>query len=252
MLKLSISCQLQAKMTLPPGFMAMVAKINELTGEELLAQLVQKKGVGTAVPTFKIKSPQRPLAGDLECQIVKGAPTTVQEKSDTFLEYLDYTPTKGKGRRMSPMGSLLKKRSEILKKIATFLVEKNEEFFLEGKPLKPCTKKACATAIEEDYSLVSRCTTDKHTMVVNGVKYKLSGFFTQRRVHSETIQCWLKETVAGEDPQKPFSDTQLVSLFNQHFAVAVKRRVMAKYRAEAKIGDHWKRRKISVSETVAD
>ena len=52
----------------------------------------------------------------------------------------------------------------------------------------------------------------------------------------------LRQLVAGESPEAPLSDDELVALLGAH-GIRVARRTVAKYRGELSIPSSWRRRK---------
>jgi RNA polymerase sigma-54 factor len=98
---------------------------------------------------------------------------------------------------------------------------------------------AMETGLHE--STVSRVTTEKYIHTPRGT-FELKYFFSSH-VNSDNcadnkssiaIRAMVKQMIAGENPQKPLSDSQLVSKLKEQ-GIIVARRTIAKYRESLNI-----------------
>jgi len=115
--------------------------------------------------------------------------------------------------------------------------------------LKPLTLKQVADMIGMHESTVSRVTTHKYVQTPRGL-FELKFFFTSglesvdgMDVSSLSVKEKIKEMVAQEPPQKPYSDQKIMQLLNSQ-GLNIARRTIAKYREELKIPSASQRRKL--------
>jgi len=123
----------------------------------------------------------------------------------------------------------LRQRRETIRRIASFLIERQEPFLRNGvRYLEPLTRAEVASAIGVHESTVSRATANKHVQIPSHEVIPFSHFFTA----SLNIKDVLLELVTKED--RPLTDQELVEMLRQRgFDVA--RRTVAKYRNQLKI-----------------
>lgn len=123
----------------------------------------------------------------------------------------------------------LRQRRETIRRIANFLIERQEPFLRHGvRYLEPLTRAEVAGSIGVHESTVSRATANKHVQIPSHEVIPFSHFFTA----SLSIKDVLLELVTKED--RPLTDQELVEMLRQRgFDVA--RRTVAKYRNQLKI-----------------
>ncbi len=142
----------------------------------------------------------------------------------------------------------IQQRRENLKKLVEFLVDYQKEFLLQGKEhLKPLTLKDISKYIGLHESTISRLVNSKYIQTPYGV-IPLKTFFSNKvskesgNISSERVKYLIKDLIEKEDPKKPYSDSDIVNLLNQH-GIKVARRTVTKYREELNIPDSRKRKK---------
>jgi RNA polymerase sigma-54 factor len=162
-----------------------------------------------------------PLYQELARQAVRGneAGVTIEEK-DHLTQFVG---------RAQLFLTNLRQRRETIRRIATYLIERQERFLRHGvRYLEPLTRAEVALAIGVHESTVSRATANKHVQLPSHEVIPFSHFFTA----SLNIKDVLLELVTKED--RPLTDQELVEMLRQRgFDVA--RRTVAKYRNQLKI-----------------
>lgn len=123
----------------------------------------------------------------------------------------------------------LRQRRETIRRIANYLIERQEQFLRHGvRYLEPLTRAEVAAAIGVHESTVSRATANKHVQLPSHEVIPFSHFFTA----SLSIKDVLLELVTKEE--RPLTDQELVDMLRERgFDVA--RRTVAKYRNQLKI-----------------
>lgn len=120
----------------------------------------------------------------------------------------------------------LRQRRETIRRIAEFLIERQEGFLRHGvRHLAPLTRAEVAMAIGVHESTVSRATANKYVQLPSKEIVPFSHFFTA----SLSVKDVISELVSRE--KIPLTDQEIVELLQQRgFDVA--RRTVAKYRAQ--------------------
>jgi len=120
----------------------------------------------------------------------------------------------------------LRQRRETIRRIAEYLVERQEGFLRHGvRHLAPLTRAEVAISIGVHESTVSRATANKYVQVPSREIVPFSHFFTA----SLSIKDVINELIANETT--PLTDQEIVETLHQHgFDVA--RRTVAKYRGQ--------------------
>jgi len=115
--------------------------------------------------------------------------------------------------------------------------------------LKPCTLKHVADMIGMHESTVSRVTTHKYVETPRGL-FELKFFFTSglesadgMDVSSLSVKEKIKELVAQETPQRPYSDEKIAQALREQ-GLSIARRTIAKYREELRIPSASQRKKL--------
>jgi RNA polymerase sigma-54 factor len=131
-------------------------------------------------------------------------------------------------------------RNETLLKVALTIVHRQTAFLEHGEEyMRPMVLRDIAEAIEMHESTVSRVTTNKYMHTPRGV-FEFRYFFSSHVAGEEgeqsstAVRAKIRKLVAGEDPEKPLSDNQIMQLLSDE-GVKVARRTVAKYREALKI-----------------
>ena len=120
----------------------------------------------------------------------------------------------------------LRQRRETIRRIAEFLIERQEQFLRHGvRHLDPLTRAEVAAAIGVHESTVSRATANKYVQIPNKEIVPFSHFFTASLSVKDVIQ----ELIAKETT--PLTDQDIVEILRKRgFDVA--RRTVTKYRGQ--------------------
>lgn len=126
----------------------------------------------------------------------------------------------------------LEKRSETIRKVATAIVQVQQDFFQQGElAMLPLTRQQVAEMLGIHESTVSRAVNGKFLSCKRGI-FELRYFFSAQTSEDKSttaIKAVLQEIISGENPARPFSDQQLSEeLAKRGYCVA--RRTIAKYR----------------------
>lgn len=131
----------------------------------------------------------------------------------------------------------LNQRAETVLKVASEIVERQREFFLNGeRALKPMVLRDVAEAAGLHESTVSRVTAQKYLACARGV-FELKYFFSQGletragedQVSAQAVRGRIRELIDAETPEKVLSDEDLVALLKRE-NIEIARRTVAKYR----------------------
>jgi RNA polymerase sigma-54 factor len=129
-------------------------------------------------------------------------------------------------------------RERTIKKVMESIIKFQKDFFDHGADhIKPLILKDVAEDIEMHESTVSRVTNNKYVHTPHGI-FELKYFFNPptssvsgESIASVRVKNKIKELLANEPPQKPYSDLKIAALLrNQNVHIA--RRTIAKYREE--------------------
>ncbi len=146
------------------------------------------------------------------------------------------------------------RRETIIKVVSS--VMKHQRDFLENGPgnLKYLTHHDVASEVDVHESTVSRVCSSKYVQTSWGT-FELKYFFVSRLKNpgedveedqsSDRVKGLIQAVIAGEDPEKPYSDEELVILLKEK-GVTVARRTVAKYRDILNIPSSGKRKKINM------
>lgn len=130
----------------------------------------------------------------------------------------------------------LQSRNETLLKVATRIVEFQQDFFEYGEEaMKPLVLHEIAERVEMHESTISRVTSNKYMHTPRGV-FELKYFFSSHvstdtggECSSTAIRALIKKLVSNENPRKPLSDHKIAELLKEQ-KILVARRTIAKYR----------------------
>jgi len=139
-------------------------------------------------------------------------------------------------------------RNETLLKVATSIVTRQTEFLEHGEEsMKPMVLKDIAKEIGMHESTISRVTTSKYMHTPRGVfefKYFFSSHLSSESGEdqsSTSVRAKIRKLIAGENPQKPLSDSKIANLLKTD-GISVARRTVAKYREGMNIPSSSERR----------
>ncbi len=139
-------------------------------------------------------------------------------------------------------------RNETLLKVATSIVTRQTEFLEHGEEsMKPMVLKDIAEEIGMHESTISRVTTNKYMHTPRGVfefKYFFSSHLSSASGEdqsSTSVRAKIRKLIAGENPQKPLSDSKITNLLKTD-GISVARRTVAKYREGMNIPSSSERR----------
>ncbi|MDF1623804.1 MAG: RNA polymerase factor sigma-54 [Pseudohongiella nitratireducens] len=144
----------------------------------------------------------------------------------------------------------LQSRNETLLKVASRIVEHQQEFLEHGEEaMKPLVLHDIAEAVEMHESTISRVTTQKYMHTPRGI-FELKYFFSSHvsmagggECSSTAIRAFIKKLVAAENPRKPLSDSKIAALLAEQ-EIKVARRTIAKYRESLHIPPSNERKKL--------
>jgi len=127
-------------------------------------------------------------------------------------------------------------RNDTLLKVATKIVEYQEDFFEIGdEGMKPLVLHDIAEAVEMHESTISRVTTQKFMHTPRGI-FELKYFFSSHvstasggECSSTAIRAMIKKLIAEEALKKPLSDNKIATILGDK-GIQVARRTVAKYR----------------------
>jgi RNA polymerase sigma-54 factor len=130
----------------------------------------------------------------------------------------------------------IEQRRQTMLKVMHFIVDRQREFLEKGVAfLKPLTLREVAEVVGLHESTVSRVTSDKYVQTPRGVlplKFFFSSGLTTTDgddVSARGIRVQIQKMVADEDPKRPLTDQEIVSVL-QRSGVNIARRTVAKYR----------------------
>ncbi|HVY54908.1 MAG TPA: RNA polymerase factor sigma-54, partial [Thermodesulfobacteriota bacterium] len=135
----------------------------------------------------------------------------------------------------------LDEREAAVKKIIAKIVEVQRDFFEHGKDyIKPLILKDVAQSVGVHESTVSRVTSRRYIQTPQGT-IELKSLFSRKietshgkEVSFERVKSMIKEIVAEELPESPYSDEDISKILERR-NVIVARRTVAKYRKTLKI-----------------
>jgi RNA polymerase sigma-54 factor len=139
-------------------------------------------------------------------------------------------------------------RHDTLLKVAMSIIEQQVEFFERGEEaMKPMVLRSIADTIEMHESTVSRVTTRKYMHTPRGI-YEFRYFFSSQLAaadgteqSSTAIRAKIRRLIGQENPQKPLSDSKIVTLLAEE-GTRIARRTVAKYREAMNIAPSSERR----------
>lgn len=155
---------------------------------------------------------------------------TADNKDKAYCEYLQE-----RHRSATWLIKSIHQRQQTIYKVTAAIMKFQREFLDKGvSALKPLVLREIADDVGLHESTISRVTSNKYVHTPQGV-FELKFFFTsgvkggEGEVSSESVKERIREMVAVENPKKPLSDQQLVTLLKNE-GIDVARRTVAKYR----------------------
>lgn len=125
----------------------------------------------------------------------------------------------------------LRQRWETMQRVSDALIEMQRDFLEVGQSaLKPLTRADVARKIGLHESTVSRATDGKFVLLPNGRTASFDDFF-DASLPAKKALC---DIITEENPQRPYSDEQLMRILHRQ-GIEIARRTIAKYREELQI-----------------
>lgn len=142
-------------------------------------------------------------------------------------------------------------RHETVLKVAMSIVERQVDFLEHGEEaMKPMVLRDIAEEIEMHESTISRVTSNKYMHTTRGI-FEFKYFFSSQLAtadgaekSSTAIRARIRRLIGIENPQKPLSDSKIVTLLADE-GIKIARRTVAKYREALKIAPSSERRQRS-------
>ena len=127
-------------------------------------------------------------------------------------------------------------RQRTVYRVTKSIVKFQREFLDKGVAcLKPMVLKDVAMDVEMHESTISRVTSNKYVHTPQGI-FELKYFFNSsintsrgENIASESVKEKIRQILAKEDPQKPYSDQELVEILKKQ-DILIARRTVTKYR----------------------
>ncbi len=127
-------------------------------------------------------------------------------------------------------------RQRTIYRVTKSIVRFQREFLDKGVAfLKPMVLKDVAMDVEMHESTISRVTSNKYVHTPQGI-FELKYFFNSsintargENIASESVKEKIREILSKEDPQKPYSDQELVEILKRQ-DILIARRTVTKYR----------------------
>jgi RNA polymerase sigma-54 factor len=144
----------------------------------------------------------------------------------------------------------LDQRNRTIYKVTDSILKFQEDFFRKGlEYLKPLNLKEVSEDVGMHESTISRVTSNKYLQCPQGLlgfKFFFSNMVPSANgsVSSTIVKHIIKQIIAGEDSESPYSDKKIVELLNDR-SINITRRTVAKYRDGLKIPSHFRRKKWS-------
>lgn len=142
----------------------------------------------------------------------------------------------------------LELRKNTVLRLAQYIVERQEDFFVFGEiGLSPMLLKDAAAELDLAESTISRAANQKYLACPRGL-FALRYFFThavsnsdEQGISQSAVKAMINQLVEHEDSAKPYSDEALSRLLKQQ-GVDIARRTVAKYRESLEIPPAHKRK----------
>ena len=140
-------------------------------------------------------------------------------------------------RQVSWLQQCLTQRKNLLYDIAVFLLDYQQDFFVNGGTCHPLMQKDLAMLLGVHESTISRAIKDKYIYCDKGF-ILLSDLIPRGTEDTsvDSIKDTIKEVINNEDKRKPLSDQKITNLLKEK-GIEISRRTVAKYRSELNIPD---------------
>lgn len=140
-------------------------------------------------------------------------------------------------RQVSWLQQCLTQRKNLLYDIAVFLLDYQQDFFVNGGICHPLMQKDLAMLLGVHESTISRAIKDKYIYCDKGF-ILLSNLIPRGTEDTsvDSIKDTIKEVIDNEDKRKPLSDQKITNLLKEK-GIEISRRTVAKYRSELNIPD---------------
>ena len=140
-------------------------------------------------------------------------------------------------KQVSWLQQCLTQRKNLLYDIAVFLLDYQQDFFMNGGTCHPLMQKDLAMLLGVHESTISRAIKDKYIYCDKGF-ILLSDLIPRGTEDTsvDSIKETIKEVILNEDKNKPLSDQKITNLLKEK-GIEISRRTVAKYRSELNIPD---------------
>lgn len=130
----------------------------------------------------------------------------------------------------------IEQRRETMLKISRAIFERQRDYFMDHKQLKPMTMQNIADDINMHVSTVSRAIKGKYIQYPGGTIKMRDIFnnaqtFGEQDATTEEIKSEVKRLIHEEDKKKPLSDSKIAGILEEK-NMKISRRTVAKYRAQ--------------------
>lgn len=142
-----------------------------------------------------------------------------------------------KVKQVSWLQQCLTQRKNLIYDIAVFLLDYQQDFFVNGGSCHPLLQKDLAMLLGVHESTISRAIKDKYIYCDKGF-ILLSDLIPKGTEDNsvDSIKETIKEVINNEDKIKPLSDQKITTLLKDK-GIEISRRTVAKYRSELNIPD---------------
>lgn len=140
-------------------------------------------------------------------------------------------------KQVSWLQQCLNQRKNLIYDIAVFLLDYQQDFFMNGGSCHPLLQKDLAMLLGVHESTISRAIKDKYIYCDKGF-ILLSDLIPKGTEDNsvDSIKETIKEVINNEDKIKPLSDQKITTLLKDK-GIEISRRTVAKYRSELNIPD---------------
>lgn len=176
--------------------------------------------------------------------------------SSYYKDLLSATKTDGElygylSERISSAEALIrniKQRRDTVMRIASVVVSMQGDFLEKGEGyLKPMLMRDVAEILGIHESTVSRAVKDKYIQGRSGIyemrKLFSSGIDNDNQISTSSIRLRIKTIIENENPNTPYSDQEIVDMFERE-GITIARRTVAKYRESLGIASSFQRKRV--------
>ena len=150
-------------------------------------------------------------------------------RSEEATQYL-----KKKKKELEQIQENISQRSGILLSLGKLIVERQQDFFLNGPGhLHTLLQSDAASVLGVHESVISRAANDKYLQCQYGV-FPFSYFFIQGRNDKDEVKNLIRDYIAGENKAHPYSDQKISDLLARD-GLTVSKRLVTKYRTAMNI-----------------